>query len=172
MYCALKAVINRFEKYTFNTCSSHNFRVVKELILHNKRSGVENKSGKLTPMHLACENGHLKVVETIATMVKQWVNSSDGDNDLKTPLYIASEKGYVKIVNTLVKHNAKLCPTRYGTTPIHVAVQKGNIELVRILLSAYPDDVNTADKKRQTPLHHAALHCEHHPEIITALVQR
>ena len=123
-------------------------------------------------MHLACQNDQLEVVETIATMVTQWINSSDEDNDMKTPLHVASEKGYVKIVNALVKHNAKLCPMRNGATPIHLAVQKGNIEVVEVLLSAYHDAVNTADNKGETPLHYAAQYCGDHPDIITALIER
>ena len=146
--------------------------MVKELILYNRDNGVENKSGKLTPMHLACQNNQLEVVTIIATMVPWWINSSDEDNDLQTPLHIASEKGNNEIVSALVKHNAKLCPTRSGTTPIHIVVKNGNTEGLKILLSAYPDEVNTVDNKGGTPLHYAALHCGDHPEIITILIER
>ena len=146
--------------------------MVKELIVYNRDNGVENKSGKLTPMHLACQNDQLKVVETIATMVPQWINSSNEDNDMKTPLHIASERGYVRIVNALVKQNAKLCPMRNGATPIHLAVQKGNIQVLENLLSAYHDEVNTADNKGETPLHYAAQCCRDHSDIITALIER
>ena len=145
---------------------------MKKLISHNIDNRIGLKSGKLTPMHLACQNDHLKVVETIATKVPQWINSSDEDNDMQTPLHIASEKGYVRIVSTLVKCNAKLCPTRDGVTPLHVAVQKGNIEVVESLLSAYHDAVNITDNRGATPLHYAACYCGDHPEIVTALTER
>ena len=145
---------------------------MKKLISYNTDNRVENKSGKLTPMHLACQNDQLEVVETIATMIPQWINSSDEDNDMQTPLHVASEKGNMEIVSALVKHNAELRPTRNGTTPIHITVKNKNIEGLKILLSAYPDEINTADNKQQTPLHHAALHCGDHPEIITTLIER
>ena len=130
------------------------------------------KSGKLTPMYLACQNGHLEVIKKIATMVPHWVNSSDSDNDMRTPLHVASEKGYEEIVNVLMMYNAEPHPTKKGFTPIHMAVQKGHIKVVRTLLSKFPDEVNTPDKKSQTPLHHAARECRDNPEIVTELIHR
>ena len=123
-------------------------------------------------MHLACQNDQLEVVETIATMVTQWINSSDEDHDMQTPLHVASEKGYVRIVKALVKHIAELRPMRNGATPIHVAVQKGNIGVLEVLLSEYRDAVNTTDDNGKTPLHYAAQYCGDHPEIINALIER
>ena len=155
--------------FSVNISFFYNFRVVKGLIVYNKDNGVENRSGKLTPMHLACQNNQLEVVETIATMVPQWINSSDEDNDMQTPLHIVSEKGYVRIVNALVKHNAKLRRIRNGATAVHLAVQKGHIEVVKVLLSAYCDAVKIADYKGATPLHYAAHYCG---EIVATLVER
>ena len=150
----------------------YNFRVVKRLIFHYKCNGIEIKCGKSTPMHLACENGQVEVVKTIATMAPQWINSSDEDNDMKTPLHVALEKNYIGIVKVLVMHKPKLCSTRDGITPIHMAVQKGNIEVVKTLLSAYLNEINCTDNKGQTPLHYAAQHCGDHPEIVTELIQK
>lgn len=123
-------------------------------------------------MYLACQNGHLEVVKKIATMIPQWVISSDSDNDMRTPLHVASEKGYEEIVNILMMYNAEPRPTKNGFTPIHMAVQKGHINVMRTLLSRFPDEVNTADKKKQTPLHHAARECGDYPEIVTELIRR
>ena len=123
-------------------------------------------------MHLACENGHLDVVKAIAKLVPQWINSSDSDNDMKTPLHIASENSCVEIINVLIMQKPKLCSTRDGITAIHMAVQKGNVEVVRVLLSAYGNEINCTDNKGQTPLHHAARYCADHPEIVTELVKR
>jgi len=123
-------------------------------------------------MHLACQNGHKQVVEAIATMVPEWVDSSDADNDMRTPLHVASENGDEKIVEILVNHNAHLKAMKDGITPIHVAVKKGYTEVVRKLLSKYPDQVNTADMKGKTPLHLAARYCGDHSNIVTELLKR
>ena len=123
-------------------------------------------------MHLACQNNQLEVVEAVATMVPQWINSSDEDNDMQTPLHVASEKGNMEIVSALVEHNAELYPTRNGTTPIHIAVKNGGTEVVKILLSAYPNEVDTANNKGETPLHHAVCYCGDHPKMITTLIER
>ena len=123
-------------------------------------------------MYLACQNGHLEVIKLIAEMAPQWVNSSDSDNDMRTPLHVASEKGYEEIVNVLMMHNAIPRPTKNGFTPIHMAVQKGHINVMKTLLSRFPNEVSTADKKKQTPLHHAARECGDYPEIVTELIRR
>lgn len=61
---------------------------------------------------------------------------------------------------------------RDGIAPIHMAVQKGNIEVVKALLLAYPNQIDCADNKGQTPLHYAAQHCGDHSEVVTELIKR
>jgi len=123
-------------------------------------------------MHLACQNGHKQVVEAIATMVPQWVDSSDANNGMRTPLHVASENGDEEVVEILVDRNAKLKTMKDGITPIHVAVKEGYIKVVKKLLSAYPDEVNTADMKGKTPLHLAARYCGDHLSIVRELLKR
>ena len=143
-----------------------------KLISYHRRNGIQCKCGTLTPMHLACQNGHKQVVEAIATLVPEWVDSSDEDNDMQTPLHVASEKGYVEIVEILLTRRAGLKSRRNGVTAVHVAIEKGNIEVVRVLLSAHPDGVNSKDMNKETPLHIAARHCGDHPEIVSELINR
>ena len=61
---------------------------------------------------------------------------------------------------------------RDGITPIHIAAQNGNIEVVKTLLTAYPNQIDCADNKGQTPLHYAAQHCRNHSEVVTELIKR
>ena len=143
-----------------------------QLISYHRRNGIQFEYGTPTPMHLACQNGHEQVVESIATRVPEWVDSSDADSGMRTPLHVASENGYAQVVEILVKHKAKLKAMKDGITPIHMAVQKGYIDVVRVLLSAYRDQVNTADMRKNTPLHLAARYCGNHPGIVTELLER
>ena len=75
----------------------------------------------------------------------------------------------LRVVETLVKQKAKLKTVKDGITPIHMALQKGYIDVVKVLLCAYPDEVNTPDENGRTPLHLAAKLC---PEIVTELLKR
>lgn len=146
--------------------------MVKQLISYYRRNGIQCECGTLTPMHLACQNGHKQVVEAIATMVPQWVDSSDANNGMRTPLHVASENGDEEVVEILVDRNVKLKTMKDGITPIHVAVKECYIKVVKKLLSAYPDEVNTADMKGKTPLHLAARYCGDHLSIVRELLKR
>ena len=53
-----------------------------------------------------------------------------------------------------------------------MAAQNGNIEVVKTLLTAYPNQIDCADNKGQTPLHYAAQHCGNHSEVVTELIKR
>ena len=58
----------------------------------------------MTPIYVACQNGHIEVVKYL---VEHGANINKGNNNNNaTPLDIACEKGHEKVVKYLVEHGA------------------------------------------------------------------
>ena len=108
-----------------------------------------------TPMHYACEKGHLTVVRVLLSEFKADVNCNDYSR--RTPLHYACEKGHLAVVRVLLSEfKADVNCTDYsGETPLHYACEKGHLAVVRVLLSEFKDDVNCTDNRGVTPLHYA-----------------
>ena len=86
-------------------------------------------------MLIACENGHLKIV--------QWLHAHDAamdvtrpDNNGQTPMLMACKEDRLEIVRWLHAHGADMDATRpnnSGTTPMYVACEYGHLEIVKWL---------------------------------------
>ena len=126
-----------------------------------------------SPLCIACEKGHVEIVEELLANTNIDVNLAltGNRNSGTTALYIASEKGHVEIVRLLLAHTdvdvnqARNCD---GTTPLCIACQKGSVEIVRLLLAHTDIDVNRGKGNGATPLYIA---CEKgYVEIVEELL--
>lgn len=121
---------------------------------------VKDGSGK-TVLHLACQNGHLNVVQGIEThldLAKLQEIYEICDNNGNTPLHLACQSQKKKVVIHLVDKKRVSIDTRNklnGEAPIHVAAQGKSTKIMGILLErgAY---IESTDTSGCTPLHHAA----------------
>jgi ankyrin repeat protein len=130
-----------------------------------------------TPLYIASQNGHLKVVNCLIEANAD-VHQATG-NDW-TPLHVASQKGYLEMIKLLVKRRANLrAENNNGDTALGLAQLNEFDKLIRYLKNAElnkPDincqsrgslsrddllslligrnaKVNTANNKGDTPLH-------------------
>ena len=142
-------------------------RVVSSLL--NRQSKF--KTGGLTPMHLACQEGHYEVVKEIANLVPVWVDAANSHEDNHTPLHVACKYSHKNIMSVLLEHGAKISLTKEGLSPVHLAVRDGFTDGLEILLKERPDCVNCRDKQKRTPLHYAGELC-HNSEIVALLIDR
>ncbi|GIL57182.1 hypothetical protein Vafri_12485 [Volvox africanus] len=107
----------------------------------------------MMPLHVACENGELEVVEFL---VKKRVDVDAGDNFKVTALHLASIENHADIVEVLLKARADPKPADVeGDLPIHWAATKGH-SLVIELLARKGSPIDPPNKKGWTPLHRAA----------------
>jgi serine/threonine-protein phosphatase 6 regulatory ankyrin repeat subunit B len=115
-----------------------------------------------TPLHLACGEGHDKVVQCLLENVKR-LNINAKNNDRNTPLHLAIDNGNVEVVKVLLgcvapelKLNSK---NGDGNTPLHLAADEGHVEVVNMLLDmcgATELKLNGKNGDGTTPLHLAA----------------
>lgn len=99
-----------------------------------------------TPLHEACLNGFVDIVENLLTRMKledpDNVDINPQNNESQTPLHLACREGHVEVVKTLLKHcvnlnqRGALAQTRDNedNTALHLACESGIGEIVRILI--------------------------------------
>ena len=117
----------------------------------------------IRPLHLACREGYLPIVEYL---IEHDAEIDPLDDDRWTPLHYACARGHLKIIELLKLKNedsfrrAVQQKTNTGATCVHLAVQHGNRLSVDYILKQFQDDALRELLHEQaepfgTPLHFA-----------------
>lgn len=126
----------------------------------------------VTPLYVACEDGHAEVVDRLLRVDGLDVNRGCAVGGA-TPLYIACQNGHVAVMSLLLRMDGldvnQACANN-GATPLYIACWKGHLEVVERLLQADGLDVNQASTNGgATPLYVA---CQNgHVEVMARLLQ-
>ncbi|MBA3602924.1 MAG: ankyrin repeat domain-containing protein [Parachlamydiaceae bacterium] len=108
-----------------------------------------------TPLHYACEVGHLTIVENL---LEQGANSKLTDISGLTPLHSACRYGKISSAAKLLKHGALInARNHFGATPLNDACQFGLNRTIKFLLTKGAD-VNISDELGNSPLHVALMY--------------
>ena len=111
---------------------------IAQIIISNssESKNMKTSTGK-TPLHIASDQGHLKIVECL---LQAQADPDIQDSDGRTALYIASYNGHLHIVKRLLWAQAEsnLFTNDYET-PLSVATINGYSETVEVLLEAGAD---------------------------------
>jgi serine/threonine-protein phosphatase 6 regulatory ankyrin repeat subunit B len=126
-----------------------------------------------TPLYVACQNGHGRVVGALLT--KKEININRAKNGGVTPLLIACQEGYVGIINMLLARKEIQINKvdSQGATALLVACQVGHMNVVKALLRNKEIDMYKEiemDKVLLTPL--AVARHNNHTKIATFLQKK
>jgi ankyrin repeat protein len=110
-------------------------------INNNININTKDNSGN-TPLHLACKDECIGIVQYLLTIPKIDINSMNNSNN--TPLHIAIEYKHFEIAKYLIEF--KDIELNYqnsnGNTPLHLVVKCNNLEIVKILVLEKKCNVN------------------------------
>lgn len=131
---------------------------------HPKNVQLWNKCD--LPIHLACsrQDVPLKVISALIAAYPQSVKLTNRDKMCLLPLHFAvvqNSSTMADVVSVLLKAYKKGAEIKdiYGDRPLtyHLSFyNKPSLEIVKMLVGAYPDDVQECDGYNKYPLHHAA----------------
>jgi ankyrin repeat protein len=99
-------------------------------------AGVDkNEKGRRTfPLHMACERGHVKIVELL---LRAGFKTEVREDYYCTPLHLACGRGHLEVVLQLLAADAKMdAQDEEGGTPLHYACRNGHANIVELLLNA------------------------------------
>jgi len=122
---------------------------------------VKDKNGK-TILHLACQNGHLDVVNGLDCLLDPEQLSRIYelcDKEGNTLLHLACQYQKENVVRHLINNKGANIDARNNSrakeAPIHIAAQFQSKKIINILLEKGAD-IESEDANGCTPLHHAA----------------
>nr|XP_040240626.2 protein fem-1 homolog CG6966 isoform X1 [Anopheles coluzzii]XP_040240627.2 protein fem-1 homolog CG6966 isoform X1 [Anopheles coluzzii]XP_040240628.2 protein fem-1 homolog CG6966 isoform X1 [Anopheles coluzzii] len=152
----------------------HRFRIVGEeeflqqeedimkwtsrLMPNDLKTLVTMKTNGVTPLLIACRNGHFDVVQYLIKRCHADVEQAgsvifDGEKiEGAPPLWCASAAGHTNIVKLLVQNGAKVnSTTKTNSTPLRAACFDGHYEIVKYLVSQGAD-IEVANRHGHTCL--------------------
>ena len=139
-----------YESNIFQACKEGKFTSVKWIIEQEKENNI-NKTDfdKKTPLHYACEKGHLEIAEYL---ILNGERIDQKDIYEKTALIYGCENGHLPIIEFLLFNGANVeTQDKYGRTPLHFACEKGYFSIAEYLISKGAN-IETKDKYKRTPL--------------------
>ena len=141
-----------------------------QLMKYNSRLVISKDNCEMTPLHLACLNGHTKIVQAHKDHSHLQSVRECRDAEGNTPLHLSCSGGNLTVVELLIGSKVDTEATNiHKEMPLHIAVHCGQVPIAQFLLKKeVPTDCQTV--KGHTPLHYAAN--DNNTEMITLLVER
>lgn len=156
-------------------CRTGNADIVK-LLLKKGAKPTDKISHDITPLHIACERGHLNVVQVLLSSFMSTVvnnNNEEEEKDVKsaaTDITSNLDIDHMKdentnnILNIIVQSISPLtsnlaCAQELFNldTPLHFAAANNHSDICKILINKGNADINVQNRTGDTPLHCAVV---------------
>lgn len=149
-------------------CSTGNIELVSQMLSQKVNVNIKDSKSGLTPLMWAVNVGSIDIIQKLlANGAEIELTSTDGH---KTALILACYQNKVDIVEFLLIYGANVnAKNSRGDTAISTAVYKSNYNVVKTLLKRNPNLEIKTLKHGYTPLHFAAINCDH--KIFNLLVR-
>ena len=146
---------------------------VDSVIAKRVNSVITNKNDLgLTPFHLACREGHSKIVfKLLEFHSNNHELVEDVDFEGSTSLHLACQSDKADIIKVLLDKGASIDELNHdGVSPVHVAAQFGSVAMMEVLVHHQDNVVNMQDNYHQSPLHFAAEYGK--KDMVKYLIER
>ncbi|ROT61622.1 putative serine/threonine-protein phosphatase 6 regulatory ankyrin repeat subunit B isoform X3 [Penaeus vannamei] len=117
--------------------------VLRELMRHNRGVVINgrNRVGDSTPLHLAAEGGHAKLVKFL---IENGASPKAENGAGFTAVHIAARYGHIQVLDTLREVTSlRIISKKLGLYALHIAAHYGQSEIVRELLSHIPATIKS-----------------------------
>ena len=156
--------------YVIHSAAQYGFLPIVKYSIEQQNVHIDTKGhNKKTPLHYACENGHLQIAEYLISKGANIYAKDDRDN---TPIHYASESGLLPIVQYLIE-KLKVDIDKKGwnsQTPLHYACWNGHLPIVEYLVSKGANIELRSSFQYETPLQTASS--RHHTDIVNYLISK
>ncbi|OHS98735.1 hypothetical protein TRFO_08746 [Tritrichomonas foetus] len=130
--------IKDYFKYTslHTSIMKKNYDIV-DLLLNHRNIFVETNSLNTTPIHSACKNGNIEIIEKLIKKSNKILSMQDSKK--RTPLHILVKTSNYLAIQYLCEHYLDLllesikAEDNHNLTPFHYACKKGNCKIATIL---------------------------------------
>ena len=100
---------------------------------------------KMTPLHLACQEGNINIVRLL---IERKASLNTADHKGASPLLVAVEAGAIDLVSMLLSAGASPCTYKNsGATCLHAAARRGHHDILSLLLTALNTKKNRSNMK-------------------------
>lgn len=107
----------------------------------------------VSPLWIACQDGHLPVVEYCAALAPELLEQPKASG--ATPFCIACHQGHLDLVKFLADHRVDMeLPNHNGATPLFYAATNGHLDVIQLLLKRGVC-ADTVDAEGASPFHAA-----------------